>query len=127
MKILLVEDNPGDARLLQEMLKEADAAHYQLTLAERLADALQRISEGAFDVILLDLALPDSHGIETFNEIHRQAPSVPVVVLSGFDDTAFATEVAEAGALSYLNKNSVESDILVQTINDAIARGRSQK
>lgn len=126
MKILLVEDNPGDARLLQEMLKDADASHYQLTHAERLADALQRISEDTFDVILLDLALPDSHGMETFNAIHEQAPSVPVVVLSGFDDTAFASGAVGAGAQSYLNKNSVDSDLLVQTINDAIARGRSQ-
>lgn len=126
MKILLVEDNPGDARLLQEMLKDADAAHYRLTHAERLADALQRISEDTFDVILLDLALPDSHGMETFNAIHEQAPSVPVVVLSGFDDAAFASGAVGAGAQSYLNKNSVDSDILVQTINDAIARGRSQ-
>ncbi len=125
MKILLVEDNPGDARLLQEMLKEAEAAHYQITLAERLAEALQRLSEDTFEVILLDLALPDSHGIETFNEIHQRAPSVPVVVLSGFDDTAFAAEVGKAGAQSYLNKNTVDTDLLVQTINDAIARRRS--
>lgn len=121
MKILLVEDNPGDARLLQEMLKEADATHYRLTLADRLAEALQRLREDVFDVILLDLALPDSHGIETFNEIQSQAPSVPVIVLSGFDDVAFAGEAVGAGARSYLNKNNVDSDLLVQTINEAIA------
>jgi len=126
MKILMVEDNPGDARLFQEMLKDADAAHYQLTLVECLADALQRLNEGTFEVILLDLALPDSHGMETFNEVHRHAPSVPIVVLSGFDDTAFAAGAVGAGAQSYLNKNSVDSDLLVQTINDAIARRRSQ-
>ena len=124
MKILLVEDNPGDARLLQEMLREADAAHYHLTFAERLSEALQRLSEDTFDVILLDLALPDSHGIETFNEIHAQAPSVPVIVLTGFDDVAFAKEVSKAGASNYLNKNSVDSDLLVQTISRAVSGER---
>jgi two-component system cell cycle sensor histidine kinase/response regulator CckA len=122
MKILLVEDNPGDARLLQEMLKEADAAHYRLTLADRLVEALQRLREDVFDVILLDLALPDSHGIATFNEMHAQVPSVPIIILSGFDDVAFSAEAVGAGAQSYLNKNSVDSDLLVQSISEAIAR-----
>jgi DNA-binding NarL/FixJ family response regulator len=126
MKILLVEDNPGDARLLQEMLKEADATHLELSFAESLSDALQIIGEKHFDIILLDLALPDSLGIETFKKVHAQAPDVPVVVLSGFDDETFAVKAVKAGAKGYLSKNNIDIDLLEHTIKDAVkSRGSS--
>jgi len=120
MKILLVEDNPGDARLMQEMLKEADATHLELSFAESLAETLKAVQENRFDIILLDLALPDSLGIDTLKKVHAQAPGVPVVVLSGFDDEAFAAKAVNAGARGYLNKNSVDIDLLEHTIKDAV-------
>ena len=123
MKILLVEDNPGDARLLQEMLKEADATHLELSFAESLSEALQILGEKPVDIILLDLALPDSLGIETFKKVHAKAPDVPVVVLSGFDDEAFAARAVKEGARGYLSKNSIDIDLLEHTIKAAVKRG----
>ena len=125
MKILLVEDNPGDARLLQEMLKEADAAHYELTWADLLDKALKLLDEKPFDLVLLDLGLPGSIGMDTYKKVHSHVPNVPIVILSGFDSETFAAEAAQSGAKGYLSKNNVDIKILVRTINDAVKRKRS--
>jgi DNA-binding NarL/FixJ family response regulator len=125
MKILLVEDNPGDARLLQEMLKEADAAHYELTWADLLDKALKLLGEKPFDLVLLDLGLPGSIGMDTYKKVHSHVPNVPIVILSGFDSETFAAEAVKSGAKGYLSKNNVDIKILVRTINDAVKRKRS--
>jgi DNA-binding NarL/FixJ family response regulator len=122
MKILLVEDNPGDARLLQEMLKEADAAHHEITWANLLDKALKLLHEKTFDLVLLDLNLPGSIGIDTYKTVHSQAPNVPIVILSGFDSETFAGEAVAAGAKGYLNKNNIDIDLLVHTIEDVAKR-----
>ena len=82
IKVLLVEDNPGDARLLREMLAEGYDTPVELIHAERLADALQHLQDNSFDVILLDLSLPDAHGLDTITSVCKQTLSVPIVVLS---------------------------------------------
>jgi two-component system cell cycle sensor histidine kinase/response regulator CckA len=125
MKILLVEDNPGDARLLQEMMKEADAVQYELTWADLLDKALKLLGEKPFDLVLLDLGLPGSIGMDTYKKVHSQVPNVPIVILSGFDSETFAAEAEKSGAKGYLNKNNVDIKLLVRTINDAVKRKRS--
>src|SRR5579859_2252750 len=92
VRALLIEDNPGDARLIREMLREAHAgqAIVELRYADRLGAGLNYLSTGSVDVVLLDLSLPDSHGMDTFASVHTAAPSVPIVVLSGLDDEDLA-------------------------------------
>src|SRR4051794_27569561 len=88
--VLLVEDNPGDVRLLQESLREVGEHDLQLFAEGRLATALDRLKQGDVDVVLLDLTLPDARGIETFTRMHVHAPNVPIVVLTGLDDETLA-------------------------------------
>ncbi len=123
-KLLLVEDNPGDARLIQEMLSEVETSKFEVTHEVSLNDALKRLSSGAFDVILLDLGLPDSHGLDTFTSVYAQAADVPIVVMSGFDDESFAIKAVRQGAQDYLVKGRIESSLLVRAIRYASERKR---
>src|SRR4051812_11261897 len=92
IRILLIEDNRADARLIQELLKEANPIGFNLICADRLFEGVKLLKNELPDVILLDLSLPDSQGLETFIQIHQSAPYVPVVVLSGLDDGALALD-----------------------------------
>jgi DNA-binding response OmpR family regulator len=85
-KVLLAEDDLGDADILREMLPEDDEQPFKIEWADRLSNGLARLSDGGIDIILLDLSLPDSHGIDTFEQVHSQAPSAPIIVLSGLED-----------------------------------------
>ena len=123
-KLLLVEDNPGDARLIQEMLSEVETSKFEVSHEASLQDALKRLSAGAFDVILLDLGLPDSHGLDTFTNVYAQAPDVPIVVMSGFDDESFAIKAVRQGAQDYLVKGRIDNSLLVRAIRYASERKR---
>jgi serine phosphatase RsbU (regulator of sigma subunit) len=127
IQVLLVEDNPGDARLLQLSLAEATSAQFELTHVERLADALQRLSTQTFDVVLLDLSLPDSRQIDTFRRTRAHAPQLPIIVLTGLDDETLAVETVHEGAQDYLVKGHVDSHLLVRAIRYAIERKRAQE
>ncbi len=83
IRVLLVEDNPGDARLFVELVRETDAGRLRLEHVERLSTALDRLSEESFDLVLLDLTLPDEQGLSTVVRVHACAPKVPIVVLTG--------------------------------------------
>src|SRR5690348_1396490 len=96
--VLLVEDNRGDARFIREMLSEARATHFEVACADRLGAGLKLLAGGRFDVVLLDLSLPDSHGLDTFRELRAAAPTVPVVVLTGLDDETVALQAVQEGA-----------------------------
>jgi DNA-binding response OmpR family regulator len=85
-KILLIEDNPGDTRLIREMLMEAGGGRFDLEVADRLATGLEHLKQKGGDVILLDLGLPDSQGFEALTKVYAQATGVPVVVLTDLDD-----------------------------------------
>lgn len=126
MKVLLVEDNPGDIRLIREMFGEAEADHFDLMCAENLAGALKCLDEASVDVILLDLSLPDSQGLDTFTKINSRVPAVPVVVLSGFGDEAFAVEAVGRGAQDYLTKGKTDSNLLVRSLRYAVERQRTE-
>jgi two-component system cell cycle sensor histidine kinase/response regulator CckA len=126
IRVLLVEDNPGDARLVQETLAEVDTPEFELTHVERLSQARQRLAEEQFDVVLLDLVLPDKPRMGSLIEIHDQASRVPIVVLTGLDDETMASWTLEEGAQDYLIKGQTDKDSLVRCIRHAIQRHRTQ-
>lgn len=97
IKVLLVEDNLGDAQLLYESLGEAFPAAFTITHVRRLGEALEWLWEEHCDVVLLDLGLPDSHGLDTLQLTRAQAPELPIVVLTGFHDSGMGVEAVEGG------------------------------
>lgn len=123
-RVLLVEDNPLDARLIEEQLTEHESEEFQLAWARSLAEARQELQAGGVDVVLLDLTLPDSWGLETFVQIHTQAPLVPVVVLSGMTNEKVALQALQGGAQDYLVKGQAEAGILKRAMRYAIERQR---
>jgi two-component system cell cycle response regulator len=125
-KVLLIEDNPGDVRLLREALLEPGARKFSLTVAERLEEGLTRLSEKDFDVVLLDLSLPDAEGLDTVTRAHEAAPQVPIVVLTGTDDEELAIQAVQSGAQDYLVKGQIQSTLLVRALRYAIERNRLQ-
>ncbi|WP_414754980.1 response regulator [Anabaena sp. CCY 9910] len=134
IKVLLVEDNPGDAFLIQELIKEVNTAHLELYPVERLSEALKILasdtSDGSlppFDVMLLDLSLPDSQGIDTFVRANRETNLLPIIVLTGIDDENLALTAMQKGAQDYLVKGQVTGDLLVRSIRYAIERQRVEK
>jgi response regulator RpfG family c-di-GMP phosphodiesterase len=126
IRILLVEDNPGDVRILQEYLLKDSLVHVDLDRVERLKTGLDHLTLGKPDVILLDLGLPDSQGLETFSQVHAFAPEVPIVVLTGLNDTEQAIEAMRAGAQDYLIKGEVNSSLLTRAIRYAIERKQAE-
>ena len=127
VRVLLVEDNPGDARLYREMLKDASSGSFELTHVDRLSAALESLAGGRIDVVLLDLSLPDSWGFDTFVRTHDQSPNVPIVILTGFDVETLAIEAMQRGAQDYLVKGQVDSNLLVRSIRYAIERNRVEE
>jgi two-component system cell cycle sensor histidine kinase/response regulator CckA len=128
IRVLLIEDNPGDARLIREMLVEAKAARFDLECADRLSSGLERLAEGDIDVVLLDLGLPDSQGLDTLGKMLTEPPEVPIIViLTGLDDEALAVQAVRAGAQDYLVKGQVDSNLLVRSMRYAIGRKRAEE
>jgi len=127
IKTLVIEDNTGDARLIQEMLIEAGSNQSDLERCDRLSAGLERLNSGGVDVVLLDLGLPDSNGIDTFLRVYAQAPDVPTVVLTGLDDARLAAKLVSSGAQDYLVKGQFDANLLMRTIRYSIERKRSEK
>ncbi|MGV0105869.1 histidine kinase [Nostoc sp. DSM 114160] len=125
IKVLLVEDNPGDVLLLQELFKEVIAVVVELMPVERLYEAVNYLTNETFDVILLDLSLPDSQGLQTFVIAHNQAKATPIIVLTGINDETLATSAMQQGAQDYLVKGQVTGDLLVRSMRYAIERQRA--
>lgn len=121
--ILLLEDNPGDATLVAEYLADPSAAGFQLHVAATLAEALELLErDTVWSLSLVDLNLPDSMGLETYNRLRQAAPEVPTIVLTGVDDEAMALTALRLGAQDYLNKSSLSSGELLRAILFAIER-----
>jgi signal transduction histidine kinase len=127
IKLFLVEDNPSDVRLIQEMLSGVGAAPFSLEIATSLAAAHLRLSAGRFDVLLLDLGLPDSRGLSTFASIHAAIPALPIIVFTGFGDQSLALQVVQQGAQDYLVKGQVDSSLIWRAIRYAMERGRGSR
>ena len=121
-RVLLIEDDCGDAGLIQEILSEGKTRPFDLECADRLSKGVKHLAEGSTDIVLLDLSLPDSQGLETLIKVHAQAPEVPIVVLTGLNEERIAIEAMQDGAQDYLVKGQVDSNLLVRTLNYAIER-----
>ena len=126
-RILLVEDNPGDARLIREMLAEAEGASFEIDWAPQLAAGLEKLSRGEIDLVLLDLGLPDSRGLDTFVKAYAQAPQIPFVVLTGLDDQTLALSAVRKGAQDYLVKGQTDGEVLLRAIRYATERKRIEE
>jgi PAS domain S-box-containing protein len=125
--VLLVEDNPGDARLLREYLSDGTGAAFRLEFAITLQEGLNRLSQGGVGLVLLDLSLPDSPVPETFRRVHACAPEVPIIVMSGLDDEKFAIQTVQEGAQDYLVKSFVDARLLLHAMRYAIERKRAEE
>jgi len=126
IRVLLIEDNPGDARLLHEMLKAPGSLKTELTHFGCMSDALNHLGKSAANIILLDLGLPDAEGLDGVRKVHVAAPSTPLVVLTGLDDESLATQALQEGAQDYLIKGQLETHALLRAVRYAIERQRMQ-
>lgn len=124
IRVLLIEDNPGDVRLIWEILSEVRNSPFYLNVADTLLKGLQEIDKARPDVILLDLSLPDSNGIYTLNRVRDKAKDVPVVVITGLDDEMTAINSLNEGAQDYLVKGRTDSDLLKRALIYAIERNK---
>jgi PAS domain S-box-containing protein len=131
-KVLLIEDNPIDARLLRVALSDngkfpAEEPLFYLESAGTLAGGLKRLTQRDIDVVLLDLSLPDSHGLQTVAAARAQSPNVPIIVMTGLDDEALAVSTLRQGAQDYLVKGHADRRTLIRAIRHAIERKRAQE
>lgn len=122
IKVLMIEDNQGDARLIQEMLQESEEYDFEVRHTIRLDEGLKYLITHKFDIILLDLCLPDSKGIETFNIMKYNAEDTPIIVLSGLEDEIFAVSAVGRGAEKYLVKGEVLSKSLIGSIMESLEK-----
>ena len=126
VKLLLIEDNPGDVRLVQAALAGAGHGDFHVEVAGSLAEALARLERGGVDVALVDLQLPDSRGLPTFRVLAEKAPRTPIVILTGHDEESRATEALQEGAQDYLVKGETPPELLERAIAYAIGRKRAE-
>lgn len=122
IRLLLVEDNPGDVRLFAETIKEARAFQFELAHRDSVDQALAFLAQNSPDMIVLDLGLPDAGGVEAVRNIQRAATDVPLVVLTGLDDEASAVQALHAGAQDYLVKGQMSTSLLVRALRYAFER-----
>ena len=126
-KVLLVEDNPGDARLIQEMLSEAASDGFAIEWVSKLSQGLECLARGDIDLVLLDLGLPDSQGLNTFSQAYAQSPEVPFVLLTGLEDETLALTAVGQGAQDYLVKGATDTGTLLRAIRYATERKKVQE
>lgn len=122
IRVLMIEDSLGDARLISEMLKEVRQQTIKIEHCVRLSKGLERLSHGGIDIILLDLALPDSIGLDTLAKVRESSPDVPVICLTGREDERIGYQAVQMGAQDYLIKIQVEPNLLYRSILYAIER-----
>ena len=126
-RILLIEDNPGDARLILEMFKEDEQKVFDVVVAECLQSGLTYLNKSSFDVIVLDPGLPDSKGLSTVIKTVAAAPLTPVVLLTGFNDQKNGLEAVRLGAQDYLVKGQIDNNILQRVLRYAIERKKQKR
>ena len=122
LSVLLVEDNPIHARLLQGLLSDRSDPAFAVEAVDHLEAGIQRLSIDSFDAVLLDLVLPDSQEMATFERVKEAAPDMPVLVLTGLDDEGLAEEAVAAGAREYLVKTQIDGESLARSLQAAISK-----
>ncbi|NTW49827.1 MAG: response regulator, partial [Chlorobiales bacterium] len=122
LKVLLVEDNPSDAYLVRELLSRCEKRKYVIEEAHNLNEAIGHLKKSQYDAVLLDLSLPDSIGLQTFDKVRHAACDIPIVVCSGTSDMAFATKAVQHGAQDYVVKGKFDQHLLSRAIEYAIER-----
>jgi PAS domain S-box-containing protein len=127
INVLLVEDNPGDVRLVREVLKDAGQAEFAITSVDRLRLAFDQLTQQQYDLVLLDLTLPDSHDIATFDKLNKDFRNIPVIILTGMDDEKTAVEAVRQGAQDYIMKGMLDGPALARAMVYAIERKRSNE
>jgi signal transduction histidine kinase/HPt (histidine-containing phosphotransfer) domain-containing protein len=127
VRLLLIEDSPDDALLIREFLSEARQTRFEVEHVELLSAALERVSWGGIDAVLLDLQLPDSRGLDTFRRVQSADRALPIVVLSGFEDETTALTAVQEGAQDYLVKGQVRTPELEKTLLYAVERKRTSR
>lgn len=127
MRVLLIEDNPGDADLVADALAQSPAADIHLKHFDRLSEGLRWLHTDSVDIVLLDLSLPDAHGLDTVSRTHAALPEVPIVVLTSLDDEALAVKALREGAREYLVKGQIDGRILMRAIRWAIERNQAEQ
>lgn len=123
-KVLILEDNPADARLMQELLSESQDPVFSLVKAGTLREALELLAREEFDLILTDLNLPDETGLRTFYRVQSAAPATPILVMTGMNDLDAGARAVTSGAQDYLVKGPAESGRLLQSVRYALQRHR---
>ena len=126
-RVLLIEDNPGDVRLIREMLSEGEDVLFHLDCVGRLSQGLEYLSTRTTGVVLLDLSLPDSYGFDTFLKVYAHSPKVPIIVLTGHDDQTVALSAVKTGAQDYLVKGKLDRELLLRSMQYSIERKRYQE
>jgi PAS domain S-box-containing protein len=127
IKVLLIEDNPGDARLVKEMLGTGGANKFKLEHVTRISQGLIRLRQENFQVILLDISLPDGFGLDTVDRVYHAAPHQPIIVLTGFADEILALRAVQEGAQDYLVKGQMDKNLLIRAIFYAMERKQAEK
>jgi two-component system, cell cycle sensor histidine kinase and response regulator CckA len=127
IKILLVEDNPEDAALVSEMLCDTKTVRFDVMQVDRLGKAFQSLNNEHYEIILLDLSLPDCSGLDTFLKLYAEKPHVPIVVMSGYGDEEMAVEALHKGAQDYLVKGQVDTALLTRAVRYAIERKQTEE
>jgi PAS domain S-box-containing protein len=127
IKTLLIEDNPGDVRLIREMLKEDQAIRFDIVHKDRLSEGLHYLDENDVNVVILDLGLPDSIGLETFTQFYEKNIQLPIIVLTGNDDDQLALKAVQSGAQDYLVKGQITGQLLSRSIQYAIERKQAEE
>lgn len=126
-RLLLIEDNPADARLLRELLSASPLEQFEVLHAQKLADGLSLLAADGVDVVLLDLSLPDALGAHTVASAHAAAPEIPIIVLTGLDDDETAIRAMQEGAQDYLFKGQLDSNSLLRSIRYARERKKMEE
>lgn len=123
-RVLLIDDDPGDAHLVRQMLRSAPGGNFEVSWASSLGEARQHLQKDLPEILLLDLSLPDSTGLATVHASRQAVGTLPLIVLTGHDDNALALQTLEAGAQDYLVKGSFDAEMLTRAIRYAISRSR---
>ena len=124
VSVLVVEDNPGDVRLIEEALGTSAAASFAVTVADTLDQAREKLIQHTFDIVLTDLGLPDSEGLGTLSALLGKAPTLPVVVLTGHTDDEIGVRAVHLGAQDHISKRDLTSERLVRCLAFALERHR---